>query len=89
MYEYVIACDRLEDTGSTAENAASRVRAASRPLFDVPGVFDAREMLRKKVFGREVNVSIDYVLAKSEQNNMPERHCCTVMFGTTYVFLSS
>ena len=74
---------RLEDSGATAENAAGRVRAMSRPLFDVPCVFEAREMLRKKVLGREVNVSIDYVLPKSEQSNMPERHCCTVLFGTT------
>lgn len=79
---------RLEDSGATAENAAIRVRASSRPLFDVPGVFEAREMLRKKVLGREVNVSIDYVLAKSDQNNMPERLCCTVLFGNTCVAFS-
>ena len=82
-------CERLEDTGATSENAASRVRAMSRPLFDVPCVFEAREMLRKKVLGREVNVSIDYVLPKSEQSNMPERHCCTVMFGTTCALILS
>ena len=79
---------RLEDTGATAENAASRVRAMSRPLFDVPCVFEAREMLRKKVLGREVNVSIDYVLPKSEQSNMPERLCCTVLFGNTCVVIT-
>lgn len=48
----------------------------SRPLYDVPYMFEAREFLRKKLIGKKVNVTVDYL--KPAQDNFPERTCCTV-----------
>jgi staphylococcal nuclease domain-containing protein 1 len=47
------------------------------PLYDVPYLFEAREFLRKKLIGKKVNVTIDYIQPKS--NDYPEKVCCTVM----------
>ncbi|KAL1245145.1 Staphylococcal nuclease domain-containing protein [Trichinella spiralis] len=38
-----------------------------------------REVLRKKLIGKKVNVTIDYV--QPSVNQLPERTCCTVVFG--------
>eukprot|EP00731_Ephydatia_muelleri_P029856 Em0021g379a len=48
-----------------------------RPLYDVPYMFEAREFLRKKLIGKKVNVTVDYI--KPAQDGYPERLCCTVM----------
>ena len=32
-----------------------------RPLYDVPYMFEAREFLRKKLIGKKVNVTLDYI----------------------------
>jgi staphylococcal nuclease domain-containing protein 1 len=48
-------------------------------LYDVPYLFEAREFLRKKLVGKKVNCTIDYVQPKQE--NYPEKVCATVMFG--------
>ncbi|KAK0395145.1 hypothetical protein QR680_001139 [Steinernema hermaphroditum] len=50
-----------------------------RPLYDIPHMFEAREFLRKRLVGKKVNVSVDYVQPKSEQ--FPEKTCCTVTAG--------
>lgn len=52
-------------------------------LYDMPYLFDAREFLRKKLIGKKVNCTIDYVQPKSD--DYPEKVCCTVMFGETNV----
>lgn len=49
------------------------------PLYDVPYLFEAREFLRKKLIGKRVNCTIDYVQPKS--NDYPEKVCCTVMIN--------
>lgn len=48
-------------------------------LYDVPYLFEAREFLRKKLIGKKVNCTIDYVQPK--QDNYPEKVCATVIFG--------
>ncbi|KAI6242813.1 Nuclease domain-containing protein [Aphelenchoides fujianensis] len=48
-----------------------------RPLYDIPHMFEAREFLRKRVIGKRVEVSIDYLQPKSDQ--FPEKLCVTVM----------
>lgn len=54
-----------------------------RPLYDIPFMFEAREFLRKRLIGKRVNVTIDYIQPKADQ--FPEKTCCTVMLGTQNV----
>ncbi|XP_073239320.1 staphylococcal nuclease domain-containing protein 1-like [Porites lutea] len=51
----------------------------SRPLYDVPYMFEAREFLRKKLIGKKVNVKVDYI--KPPSDGFPERTCATVTFS--------
>ena len=55
----------------------------SRPLYDVPYMFEAREFLRKKLIGKRVNVKVDYV--QPPANNFPEKVCCTVSISNSNV----
>uniref|UniRef100_A0A915AJY5 Staphylococcal nuclease domain-containing protein 1 n=1 Tax=Parascaris univalens TaxID=6257 RepID=A0A915AJY5_PARUN len=55
----------------------NKVGRQFRPLYDIPYMFEAREFLRKRLIGKKVQVTIDYVQPKSEM--FPERCCCTVI----------
>lgn len=44
-------------------------------------MYEAREFLRKKLIGKKVNVTVDYIQPAKE--NFPEKTCCTVMSGAT------
>lgn len=55
-----------------------------RPLYDIPFMFEAREFLRKKLIGKKINVSVDYIQAASDK--FPEKTCCTVVIGGQYVY---
>ena len=69
-----------EDAGATTTTAPTRAAGTRfRPLYDVPYMFEAREFLRKKLIGKKVQVTVDYIQPASE--TMPERHCCTVSVG--------
>uniref|UniRef100_A0A914VEV9 TNase-like domain-containing protein n=1 Tax=Plectus sambesii TaxID=2011161 RepID=A0A914VEV9_9BILA len=50
-----------------------------RPLYDIPHMFDAREFLRKRLIGKKVTVTVDYVQPKSD--SFPEKTACTVLIG--------
>ncbi|XP_033223883.1 staphylococcal nuclease domain-containing protein 1 [Belonocnema kinseyi] len=50
-----------------------------RPLYDIPWMFEAREFLRKKLIGKLVKVSIDYI--QPAKDNYPEKTCCTITIG--------
>ncbi|KJH48241.1 nuclease-like protein [Dictyocaulus viviparus] len=50
-----------------------------RPLYDIPFMFQAREFLRKRLIGKTVTVTVDYIQPKSDQ--FPEKTCCTVKIG--------
>ncbi|UJR27196.1 hypothetical protein I4U23_008492 [Adineta vaga] len=50
-----------------------------RPLYEIPYLFEARELLRKRLIGKTVRVVTDYVQAAS--NDFPEKICCTVYAG--------
>uniref|UniRef100_A0A6Q2YQY5 Staphylococcal nuclease domain-containing protein n=1 Tax=Esox lucius TaxID=8010 RepID=A0A6Q2YQY5_ESOLU len=58
-----------------------------RPLYDIPYMFEAREFMRKKLIGKKVNVTVDYIRAAttaSETSSVPafaERTCATVSIG--------
>ncbi|XP_055606182.1 staphylococcal nuclease domain-containing protein 1 [Uranotaenia lowii] len=55
----------------------------SRPLYDIPWMFEAREFLRKKLIGKKVNCSLDYVTPA--RDNFPEKYCYTVKLGETNI----
>ncbi|EAA11810.3 staphylococcal nuclease domain-containing protein 1 [Anopheles arabiensis] len=57
-----------EDDGPRAKN--------SRPLYDIPYMFEAREFLRKKLIGKRVTCTLDYVAPA--RDNYPEKYCYTV-----------
>jgi len=50
-----------------------------RPLYEIPYLFDARELLRKRLVGKTVRVVTDYVQPASSE--YPEKVCCTVYAG--------
>ncbi|XP_076152364.1 staphylococcal nuclease domain-containing protein 1 [Alosa pseudoharengus] len=55
-----------------------------RPLYDLPYMFEAREFMRKKLIGKKVNVTVDYIRAATETGTVPafpERTCATVTIG--------
>lgn len=67
---------RQSDFEDTLPRQADR---KNNQLYDVPYLFEAREYLRKKLIGKKVNCTVDYVQPK--QDNYPEKICATVMFG--------
>ncbi|KAM8818542.1 staphylococcal nuclease domain-containing protein 1 [Rhynchonycteris naso] len=56
-----------------------------RPLYDIPYMFEAREFLRKKLIGKKVSVTVDYIrpasLATETVPAFSERTCATVTIG--------
>ncbi|XP_055378713.1 staphylococcal nuclease domain-containing protein 1 [Condylostylus longicornis] len=50
-----------------------------RPLYDIPWMFEAREFLRKKLIGKKVNCTLDYI--SPARDNFPEKYCYTVTLG--------
>jgi len=68
------------------EEGAGRTRQKGfRPLYDIPFMYEAREFLRKKLIGHNVQVSIDYIQgarpAVGAEPDYPEKTCCTVVIG--------
>eukprot|EP00088_Acartia_fossae_P009398 TRINITY_DN1454_c0_g2_i3.p1 TRINITY_DN1454_c0_g2~~TRINITY_DN1454_c0_g2_i3.p1 ORF type:complete len:902 (-),score=331.27 TRINITY_DN1454_c0_g2_i3:535-3240(-) len=73
---------KLEDK----DEAGNRTRQKGfRPLYDIPFMFEAREFLRKKVIGHNVQVTVDYIqparAAQGGEPDFPEKTCCTVVIG--------
>lgn len=56
-----------------------------RPIYDIPFMFEAREFLRKKLIGHQVQVTVDYVQQAREpvagEPGYPEKTCCTIMIS--------
>jgi staphylococcal nuclease domain-containing protein 1 len=48
----------------------------TRVLYDVPFMFEAREFLRTRLIGKQVNVHIDYIQPKSDA--YPEKTCASI-----------
>lgn len=51
----------------------------SKPLYDVPWMFEAREFLRTRLIGKKVTVSEDYV--QEARDKFPEKKCVSVLIG--------
>ena len=47
-----------------------------RPLYEIPYLFEARELLRKRLIGKTVRVVTDYIQAAT--NDYPEKISCTI-----------
>lgn len=69
---------RAEDAGGKEAEQKTPGRQF-RPLYDIPFMFEAREFLRKRLIGKKVQVTVDYVQPANQQ--FPERSCCTVSIG--------
>nr|XP_032804965.1 staphylococcal nuclease domain-containing protein 1 [Petromyzon marinus] len=70
---------RMEEGGGQDKNRRLR------PLYDIPYMFEAREFLRKKLIGKKVNISVDYIRAASAATDstpaFTERTCATITIG--------
>ena len=75
MVHEVIVLFRLADDATRPANF--------RALYDIPYMFEAREFLRKKLIGHNVQVIVDYIQPANDQ--FPEKTCCTVMIGDVNV----
>jgi staphylococcal nuclease domain-containing protein 1 len=67
--------EKIED----AEKPAAPRPKNFRPLFDIPWLYEAREVLRKKLIGKTVKCQLDYV--SPARDNYPEKFCYTVTVG--------
>ena len=58
-----------------------------RPLYDIPFMFEAREFLRKKLIGQNVQITVDYIQpanTSASGGEFPEKTCCTVTIGNNW-----
>nr|CAG4649952.1 EOG090X01F7 [Sida crystallina] len=65
------------------EKAPDAQKKGFRPLYDIPWMYEAREFLRKKLIGKRVDVTVDYI--QPANGVYPEKTCCTVMIGGSNV----
>merc|ERR1711970_557609 len=77
-----IKAPKLEDKDEDGNRTRQK---GFRPLYDIPFMFEAREFLRKKVIGHNVQVTVDYVQparpSQGGEPDYPEKTCCTVVIG--------
>ncbi|XP_065911934.1 staphylococcal nuclease domain-containing protein 1-like [Dysidea avara] len=64
--------DDSQDATVTERHAGQK----SRPLYDVPYMFEAREFLRKKLIGKKVNIVVDYI--RPANDDFSERMYCSI-----------
>jgi staphylococcal nuclease domain-containing protein 1 len=64
-------------------NLPAKTDKKGTPLYDVPYLFEAREFMRKKLIGKKVTCTVDYVQPKSD--DYQEKVCCTVMLADTNI----
>ncbi|GAB5593132.1 hypothetical protein Unana1_08032 [Umbelopsis nana] len=65
--------------GSTVPSAGSK----SKDIKEVGYQFEAREYLRKRLIGKQVHVTIDYI--KPAQDGFEEKECATVKIGDSNI----
>ena len=77
LFFFAFFASRLvDDKEKSAEGGAKKT---FKPLYDVPWMFEAREFLRKKLIGKRVDVTVDYV--QPANAGYPEKTCCTVLIS--------
>ncbi|KAL5966050.1 Staphylococcal nuclease domain-containing protein 1 [Taenia solium] len=60
-------------------------QTVSRPLYQVPHLYEAREFLRKRLVGKQVKVEIDYVQPKPQGSTLTDRVCATILVGESNI----
>lgn len=60
-------------------------QTVSRPLYQVPHLYEAREFLRKRLIGKQVKVEIDYVQSKPQGSTLADRVCATILVGESNI----
>lgn len=81
-----VRAPRLADFQKNDENNPNSNRAnptTKRPLYEIPYLFDARELLRKRLIGKTVRVVVDYI--QPPNNDYPEKICCSVYAGNVNI----
>ncbi|CAF2744030.1 unnamed protein product [Rotaria sp. Silwood2] len=68
---------------SDENNSNLNRQQIKRPLYEIPYLFDARELLRKRLIGKTVRVVTDYIQPAS--NDYSEKICCTVYAGNVNI----
>uniref|UniRef100_A0A1I8J075 Staphylococcal nuclease domain-containing protein n=1 Tax=Macrostomum lignano TaxID=282301 RepID=A0A1I8J075_9PLAT len=68
---------------ANAPDADGQRPKVSRPLYDIPYMFEAREFLRKRLIGKRITARVDYVQPKSPE--FPEKVGATVLVGEVNV----
>ena len=67
------------------EKGSRKRQKGFKPLNDIPFMFEAREFLREKMLGHQVQVTVDYIQQAKEavggELGFPEKTCCTVIIG--------
>lgn len=67
-----------QPAGKSSQPVQAEPPRSSVPrIFENPILFNARELLRKKLLGKKVLVKVEYVQPKSD--SYPEKLCCTVV----------
>ncbi len=77
IYLSSVRAPRAADLQQKTDDASRQ--QIKRPLYEIPYLFEARELLRKRLIGKTVRVVTDYIQAAS--NDYPEKICCTVYAG--------
>lgn len=78
IYLSSVRAPRAADLQPKGDDSAGR-QQIKRPLYEIPYLFEARELLRKRLIGKVVRVVTDYIQPAS--NEYPEKICCTVYSG--------
>jgi staphylococcal nuclease domain-containing protein 1 len=68
---------------SDDNTATGNRQPLKRPLYEIPYLFEARELLRKRLIGKTIRVVTDYI--QPANNDYPEKICCTVYAGNVNV----
>ncbi|XP_013147261.1 PREDICTED: staphylococcal nuclease domain-containing protein 1 [Papilio polytes] len=74
---------REKNNGQDEEAKQSPRPKGFKPLYEIPWMYEAREFLRKKLIGKKVSVTVDYI--QPAKDTYPAKTCCTVMAGATNI----
>ncbi|XP_014370045.2 staphylococcal nuclease domain-containing protein 1 [Papilio machaon] len=74
---------REKNNGPDEEGKQSPRPKGFKPLYEIPWMYEAREFLRKKLIGKKVSVTVDYI--QPAKDTYPAKTCCTVMAGGTNI----
>lgn len=80
-YFYIINLNIFRNNGQDEEAKQSPRPKGFKPLYEIPWMYEAREFLRKKLIGKKVSVTVDYI--QPAKDTYPAKTCCTVMAGAT------